>query len=132
VRFEGIPFLPLLAMLLASGCGGAEAPAEGGLGVTVEIPTNHRLGGAATGIPDQDGLTLVDGNAGRVTLVVDGPFWFERTLPRGTPYSASIEVLAPGRYCSLTNPAGVMGSHDMAVIEVACRLLEPSGIPASP
>jgi hypothetical protein len=132
MRFDGLPLLPILAMVLATGCGGAATPVEGEVGVVVAIPSDHRLGGTATGTNPGVVLTLIDAAAGRATIPKDGPFWFERRLAKGTPYSASIESLAPGAYCSIANGSGVMDSHDRSDIEVTCRTVGPTVSPSPP
>ncbi len=121
MRPHAIPFSCLL--LAALGCGGG--PADGGeAGVVITLPSGHRLGGTATGVPPAPGLTLIDASAGRVTLLQDGPFWFEKRLPTGAPYAVSIEgLVVPGRYCSLTNVVGVMPTSDLPTIVVTCQVV---------
>jgi hypothetical protein len=122
MRIRSIPISCLL--LAALGCGGG--PADGAdAGVVITLPSGHRLGGTATGIP-ASGLTLIDAIAGRVTLAQDGPFWFERRLPTGAPYAVSIEgLVVPGRYCSLSNVAGTMPTADLSTIVVNCQVVVP-------
>jgi hypothetical protein len=122
------PELVIAAALpfLAPGCGGTVPPVATGAVVTLEIPSDHRIGGTATGIPPGTGIAVADAAAGRVVVLEDGPFAFERRLVRGTPYAVTIEGIVQGQYCSLANASGVMPGSDVTSIVLACRRLGSS------
>jgi len=123
-----IRYLPCIVLLLSSlACGGSPAD-EGGAGVTITMPSDHRLGGTATGIPAA-GLSLVDAGAGQVTISQDGPFWFGTRLSMGAPYAVSLGGLVPGKYCSLANAVGVMPPAEVATITVTCQAVGTTSTP---
>ena len=110
---------PWAALIALSACGAA-GPRSTGVEITAVIPDAFRLGGTASGV--RGTTTLVDENAGTVTLQADGPFWFPTTLPSGAPFAVKIEAIPSGTFCSIAGGTGTMGRADDGSVSVNCGL----------
>ncbi len=88
--------------------------------VGVACTTNtYSVGGTVTGVTGGS-ITLQNNGGNNLTQAVDGTFTFTTNIASGATYAVTVSSAPVGKFCSITNGTGTIGSAAVSNVSIAC------------